>query len=112
MITEFVFLLYDQFYLLEEMQLRLFSFKFFELSFFFLLFFLNVSQLVSLEFLLFIVFIARLIALLLTALDAYFRWELVPLRTTFFSRSFIFTSFLLIGFLLFVVLLRSIGFVL
>lgn len=81
MIADFIFLIYEQFYLLEERQARLFSLKFFELTIFWALF--KVKELMSLELLLGVILLSRILTLVVTALDAYTKWRLVPALFSF-----------------------------
>lgn len=85
-ITEFFFLLYEQFYIIEEAVSRLFFFKAFELTLFYGIIYLRMSNLTSLFTTLITIIIIRVINIAVIGTDAYYTWRLLPainLRTSY-----------------------------
>ncbi len=77
-VTEFFFLLYEQFYIIEEATQRLFLFKLFELILFYGIIYLKISNLTTLTTTLITIIIVRVVNIFIIGTDAYLRWNLFP----------------------------------
>lgn len=98
MLLESLFVLYEQFYLLEEMMQRLFFFKLFELTFFYGILYLGLVQYFSLVSSLLVIVSIRIINLAVIAIDAYGLWGIhfgLHLRKALVAGSFLFSLSLL-----------------